>query len=890
MGIESALQALRLEPGFMRNVAHWANLPARPARYAGFPTGLDDRLRLALRARGLAALYTHQALAVDAALRGEHVAVVTPAASGKTLCYDLPALHRLLADAHARALFLFPTKALAQDQLAELKDLVGLLDLPLACAVYDGDTPPSRRGPIRDAARIVLSNPDMLHTGILPQHTRWAAFFASLRLVVIDEMHVYRGVFGSQVANVMRRLRRICRFYGSDPQYILASATIANPGELAERLVEAPVTVIGPDDNGAPQGRKAILYYNPPMLDPALGIRRSSNLEAADLAAHFLSYDVQAIVFARARLTTELMLATLRETAHRRPLRAAMGETLREHDGKARWASRNPETAIRGYRSGYLPAQRREIERGLREGTVRCVVTTTALELGIDIGQLDVAVLTGYPGTIASARQQMGRAGRRQAASAAVLVAGPAALDQYIVTHPEYLTAGSVERALVNPDNEVILAGHLACAAAELPLEVGEAFGRARGVPELVEDLVEAGQLYKANGRLYWAGSGYPASTIGLRSASPDRVVIQASDPDGSNRVIGEIDRAGVPLLLYENAVYLHEGESYLVEQLDWEGGVATVRAADVDFYTRPAIGERIEVLREHQTTGSGFRTSWGDVRVVSQTTGYRVLRRATHEVLGFGAIDLPEQVLETQACWIAFAPDLIEELRSAGDWLSDPNEYGPEWPAQRAAARIRDGYRCQACGMPESPGRQHDVHHKIPFRAFVADAGLRAGRPPEEARLAANRLENLVTLCSACHARAEAGVRTRSGLGGLAALLAGVAPLHLMADPHDLGAVIEPKAPRTGLPTITIYEKVPFGVGYAQALYVAMPELLRAADDLVTGCPCERGCPACVGPILDHEYALDTKKLTASLLSSLLDETEAANRPKLDEDWRLTS
>jgi DEAD/DEAH box helicase domain-containing protein len=871
MSIETALEALRQEPRFMRNVVHWAHLPPRAAQRAAFPAGLDDRLKSALGAPHFSGLYTHQSLSVAAALRGEHVAVVTPAASGKTLCYELPVLHRLLADPSARALLLFPTKALAQDQLAALTDLIQALDQPIPCAVYDGDTPSSQRARVREAARIVLSNPDMLQAGVLPQHTRWATFFSNLRVVVIDEMHVYRGVFGSHVANVLRRLRRICHFYGSNPQFILASATIANPGDLAERLVEAPVIVIGPDDNGAPQGSKAILVYNPPMLDPVLGIRRSSNQEAADLATHFLSHDVQTIVFARARLTTELMLSYLRDAARR-------GEPAGAGLPISRSGRQSPEAAIRGYRSGYLPVQRRDIERGLREGTVRCVVTTTALELGIDIGQLDAAVLAGYPGTVAGAWQQMGRAGRRQATAAAVLVVGPGAMDQYIAAHPEYLLEGSVERALINPDNQVILAEHLACAAAELPLQAGEALALVPGAADLIADLQEAAQLYRADDRFYWAGSGYPASAVSLRNASPDRVVIQTREPDGSSAVIGEIDRAAVSLLLYENAVYLHDGASYLVERLDWEGGVATVRAEEVDFYTRPAIGERIDVLREHQTVRSVCQTSWGDVRVVSQATGYRVLRRTTHQVLGFGAISLPEQVLETQACWLAFSPELVERLRAVGDWLSDPNEYGPEWPAQRDAARARDGRRCQACGVLEAPGRQHDVHHKIPFRAFLADPGLRAGLAPEEARLAANRLENLVTLCPACHTRAEASVRTRSGLGGLAALMTGIAPLHLMCDPHDLGAVVEPKAPRTGLPTITIYERVPFGVGYAQALYASMPNLLRAANDLVSRCPCTHGCPACVGPILDHEYALDTKGLTTSLLQSLLADEGSAH------------
>jgi DEAD/DEAH box helicase domain-containing protein len=871
MSVESALQALRAEPRFMRNVVRWVQMPARPAHYAAYPAGLDDRLVAILSARGVTALYAHQAEAVAAALRGEHVAVVTAAASGKTLCYNLPVLNRLLAEPLARTLYLFPTKALAQDQLAELRDLVAacphrpdgpITNLPIA--TYDGDTPSARRPKIRDAARIVLSNPDMLHTGILPQHTRWAAFFANLRAVVIDEMHVYRGVFGSHVANVLRRLRRICRFYGSNPQFILASATIANPDELATQLVEAPVTLIGPERDAAAQGERQILFYNPPLLDPALGIRRGSSLEAADLAAHFLAHDVQTIVFARARLTTELILTYLREAA-------------------------SSSQSLRGYRGGYLPNERREIERGLRDGSVRGVVATNALELGIDIGRLDAAVLAGYPGTIASARQQMGRAGRRRGVSVAVLVATADALDQYIVTHPPYLLEHSPERALINPDNQVILAGHLACAAAELPFATGETFGAAdrRLVGELLADLVEAGQLYRSGGRFFWAGDGYPAAAISLRSGSPDRVVIQVVDDAEKPQVIGELDRFSVPLLLYEGAIYLHEAATYLVEHLDWDGSIATLRPVEADFYTRPSVGEEViplQIIQSARPEKAGhpigkrqYAICWGDVRVMSQATGYKVLRRTTNEVLGFGPIDLPAQVLETQGCWLTFSPELIERLKAAGAWLSDPNDYGPEWPAQRDAARDRDRFCCQGCGVPERDGRQHDVHHRIPFRAFLADASLRPGLAPDQAWRAANRLENLITLCPVCHRRAEAAMRIRSGLGGAAVALGGVASLYLMCAPGDLGVLVEPQ-PRgpdssKGIaegPTITIYEKVPGGVGYAAELYRLMPDLLRAAHDLVTQCSCERGCPGCVGPVSEHEYALDTKALATALLQAL--------------------
>ncbi len=530
----------------------------------------------------------------------------------------------------------------------------------------------------------------------------------------------------------------------------------------------------------------------------------------------------------------------------------------------------NPQS-IRGYRGGYLPAVRREIEAGLRTGQVRGVVATNALELGIDIGQLDAAVLAGYPGSIASTRQQMGRAGRRQGVSVAALIASAAPLDQYIITHPEYLLAGSPERGLLNPDNEIILAGHLACAAAELPLELAEvASGPAAG---LLADLLVAGQLYRSGDRFYWAGEGNPTAAMSLRTSGADRIVIQSGDDEDRPVAIGEIDRESAPRLLYEGAVYLHEGATYLVERLDWAGGSARLRPVAVDFYTRPSSVEKVEVLavRETGPIAAAGQVAWGDVRVISRATGYKIIQQATNAVLGFGEINLPEQVLETQACWLALSAELIGRLKAAGEWLSDPNDYGPAWPSQRDAARARDGFRCQGCGVVEAGGQQHDVHHRVPFRAFVADAALRGGLPVELAWQAANRLENLVTLCAACHRRAEAGVRLRSGLGGMAALVAGVAPLYLMCDPADLGMVVEPQDPQTRLPTITVYDRAPGGVGYAAQLYASLPDILQAGRELVLTCPCASGCPSCVGPMPEHEYALDTKALAAAVLRELV-------------------
>ena len=358
-------------------------------------------------------------------------------------------------------------------------------------------------------------------------------------------------------------------------------------------------------------------------------------------------------------------------------------------------------------------------------------------------------------------------------------------------------------------------------------------------------------------------------------------MIIQTVGEHGRPQVIGELERESAPILLYEGAIYLHEGRTYLVEQMDWEGGIARVRPTEVDFYTRPISGEKIEVLApkdERRTTNddavqpsaSSFQSAWGDVRVTSQTTGYKIIRRTTQEVLGFGQVNLPEQMLETQACWLVFTKDLIERLKASGAWYSDPNEYGTNWPAQRDAARARDGYRCQGCGTVEMPGRQHDVHHRIPLRAFLADPALRGGLAQEFAWQAANVLGNLVTLCPACHRRAEAGVRIRSGLGGAATLLAGVAPMFLMCDPRDLGVLAEPHDPASGQPSITLYERVPGGIGYAEQLFASMPELLRASHDLVTSCACERGCPACVGPLIEHDYALETKALATALLREM--------------------
>ncbi|MDH7473973.1 MAG: DEAD/DEAH box helicase [Anaerolineae bacterium] len=844
MSLDEALHNLRQSPVFIHGVTAWKELPAREGRYAEFPPTLGCQLIDALRDRGIERLYTHQAASVAAAMRGENVVVVTPTASGKTLCYNLPVLNTLLRKPNAHALYLFPTKALAQDQLHELETLVAALGGGIGAATYDGDTPAASRRAIREQAQIVLTNPDMLHTGILPHHTQWTGLFASLWYVVVDEVHTYRGVFGSHVANVLRRLKRICAFYGSRPQFICCSATIANPQELVERLVEEPFTLI--DDDGAPKAKKHFILYNPPPVNRELGLRRSPLLEAQRIAGEFLKAGVQTIVFARARQTTEILLTYLRD------------EMVKTHSTGA------TQEAIRGYRGGYLPQQRRVIERGLREGEVRGVVATNALELGIDIGDLAACVMTGYPGTIASAWQQAGRAGRTSEVSAAVLIAGGSPLDQYVVTHPRYFFGRSPEHALINPDNLAICTAHIQCAAFELPFRAGESFGRFPNTEGVLEFLAETGVLHRAGDAFHWMHDSYPAEAVSLRTSTADNFVV-VDTTNGHEQVIGEVDVFSAPFLIHKEAIYFHEGRSYQVQDLDWEGRIARVQAVNADYYTDASTSVDVQVQSETEcAVDGGAIKAHGQVLVSAKATGFKKVRLYTHETLGWGEINLPEQTMLTNAYWFSVSDEVIEQLRQEGVWVADLTGYrGPDWDTQRRRARERDGFRCQHCGAPEKPDRQHDVHHLRPFREFNYVPGQ------NEAYLEANRLENLITLCRSCHLRAEAALMMRSALGGLGHLLRHVAPLHLMCDPRDIGVIVEPRSSFTRQPTITIYEQVPAGIGFSEELYRLHRTLLEAAHDMTTHCPCASGCPSCIGPTSEREQ--DAKVNTLRLIESLL-------------------
>jgi DEAD/DEAH box helicase domain-containing protein len=629
------LKRVGYEGDSIRAVKH---IPAQEGKYREYPDGVHPALLEALRQKGFQNLYSHQRSCWDALQERKNVVVVTPTASGKTLCYNLPVLDAILRDPSSRALYLFPTKALANDQRAELDDTNARLPEEVRVFTYDGDTPQDARKAIRARGHIVLTNPDMLHAGILPHHTKWIKLFENLKYVVIDELHSYRGIFGSHLANVLRRLRRIARFYGSDPQFILCTATIANPAEMAGKMIEAPVELI--DDNGAPRGEKFFVFYNPPVVNETLGIRRSYVNEARRVAGIFLKNELQTIVFAQSRLITEVLLTYLKtdiETAIRK------------------------EGLIRGYRGGYLPLKRREIEKGIRSGEILGVVSTNALELGIDIGTLDVAVLAGYPGTIASTWQRAGRAGRKTGASAAVLVASSSPLDQFIVNNQEYFFSKSPEMALINPDNLSILVNHIECAAFELPLEDGEMFGRAE-ISNILKFLEEDKLLHHSKGKWFWTSESYPADAVNLRSVSSDNFVVV--DQTGPARVIAEVDFTSALTALHPKAIYLCEGEQYFVEKLDFEERKAYVKKTDIDYYTDAIDYTKIKVLDVFESMPlDRCRVSHGEVHVATQVVGFKKIKFHTMENVGAGDLTLPENEMHTTAWWLTVPADLLASI-----------------------------------------------------------------------------------------------------------------------------------------------------------------------------------------------------------------------------------
>ena len=723
---------------------------ARPGEFADFPEALSPALGKALVTRGIDRLYTHQAEAFEHAAAGRNVAIVTPTASGKTLCYNLPVLNGLLADANARAVYLFPTKALAEDQLHEFQKAVDAMGSDLRAFTYDGDTPQDARRAIRERANVIFTNPDMLHAGVLPHHTKWAKAFENLKYVVIDELHYYRGVYGSHLANLLRRLKRVCEFYGSSPQFICCSATIANPKELAESLTGLPFELV--DRNGAPSGDKYVVFYNPPVVNRALGIRRSYLNETRRMARELLDRGQQTLVFANSRLATEILLTYLKDDS----------------------------PGVRGYRGGYLPKERREIEAKLRDGDIRAVVATNALELGIDIGSLDAVVMAGYPGTIASTWQRAGRAGRRQTASLAVLVASSAPLDQYIIEHPEYFFDRPPESACINPDNLEILLSHLKCAAFELPIRDGERFGQ-HDSGELCRFLSDLKLLHHSGSSWHWTSESYPADAVSLRSVSSDNFVVV--DLTADHQVIAEVSFTAALTTLHEKAIYLHDARQYQVERFDYAGRKAYVRRVDSDYFTDAIDYTQVKELEEFESSpAGGVKIAHGDVRLNRQIVGFKKIKFYTMENVGAGHLSLPEQEMHTTAFWLHFPAEFLARFADLS-------------PADR-----------------------------------------------------------------------------QGGLVALGALLRTVGALCVMCDPRDLGVSITEDiagALTAFEPNLYLYDNYPGGIGQSAALFKLSPRLLDGAATLLAACPCESGCPSCVGPI--GEVGEGGKEVAGRILRELV-------------------
>ncbi len=632
MNLAQLIDTLKADTQFMDCVTHWQVQEAQPAQYAPYPDQVDERIREVLRKRGVESLYTHQAQAVQMAQDGRDFVVVTPTASGKTMCYNIPVLSAILKNPDSRALYLFPTKALSADQVAELYELVTLLDVDIKTYTYDGDTPASARRAIRQAGHVVVTNPDMLHSNILPHHTKWVKLFENLQYIVIDEIHAYRGVFGSNLANVLRRLLRLCEFYGSKPQFILCSATIANPGELATILTGRDIAVI--DKSGAPTGTKHVVFYNPPVVNKQLGIRKSALTETRGLAARLLKNGIQSIIFARSRVQVEVLTKALKEM-----VADPIGASGR----------------VRGYRGGYLPSERRGIEQALRKGQVDAVISTNALELGIDIGALDACIMCGYPGTIASTWQQSGRAGRRHGVSLTILVASSAAIDQYIISQPEYFFRQTPEHALLNPDNLYVLLSHIKCSAYELPFKDGEAFGNALGVDSMLQYLEEASILRHVGDVWHWSAEDFPASEISLRTAMTENFLIMDITDPAHVRMVGEMDRFAVPMLLHENAIYLHEGAQFQVEKLDFDACKAFIRRVNVDYYTDADLNVSLSLLDITEDTA---HAAHGEVKVTALVKIFKKMKFDTGESLGYGPVRLPETDMHTTAMWMTLPND----------------------------------------------------------------------------------------------------------------------------------------------------------------------------------------------------------------------------------------
>ena len=786
--------AARLQARYRDRICAELTLPARPAQTAPLPAGLDERLLRALRARGIHELYAHQAEAWRLAGEGRHFVVVTPTASGKTLCYNLPVL-QAVCNGQGKALYLFPTKALAQDQVAELLELNKAGELGVRAYTFDGDTPGDARKAVRTRGDIVVSNPDMLHQAILPHHTKWAQFFENLQYVVIDEMHTYRGVFGAHVANLIRRLKRILAFYGASPQFVFCSATIANPVELATRLLGEDVAAV--TRSGAPQGERRLLLWNPPVINPDLGLRASARSQTNRIARLATRIGLKSIVFARSRLMVEVLTKYLKDVFDKDPRRPPR---------------------VFAYRGGYLPTQRRETERRLRDGSIDCVISTSALELGVDIGSLDVCVLNGYPGSIAATWQRLGRAGRRNRTSLGVLVAGSEPLDQYIVRNPDFFLGASPEHARIDPDQLLVLLDHVRCAAFELPFRADERFGSRHPLEQFLQYLGDEGVVHREGDTWHWATDAYPANAVSLRSVAEGNFLVVDQDHD-SRQVIAEVDFSSAPETIYPGAIYMLQAAPYQVESLDWDGRKAYVRPTRADYYTDAIVYTRLKILeRFAERATAQARVAHGEVHLVRRFAGYKKIRYYTHENIGYGNINLPDQEMHTTAAW----------------WEIRPGELERALPSRQMAL---DGFL----------GAAYAMHHVAALQMMSETSDLGRAVGDGDGKWFATQ-----------------GANGRGQMRDVS------------------GEEIAPDYQGAFRPAVFLYDNHPGGIGLSEPLYARQAEVVRGALELVERCDCRYGCPSCVGPVLasDEERGYSPRALAATVLGLFAAAADVAPRP----------
>jgi len=819
------------------NIIFRHSFPTRAPVFCDFPQYMHPALIQYCTQNNIRQLYSHQGEAFNALSSRKNVVLSTSTSSGKSLVFQLAIYQSLLNNPNATALLLYPTKALANDQLKPFKAMQDFLQEHLSpqrgkAAIYDGDTPSKDQTAIRNTASIVLTNPDMLHVSLLPHHPMWKRLFSNLQYVVIDDIHIYKGVFGSHFANVLRRLDRIVKFYGGNPLYICNSATIHDPGAFAEQLVEKPFVSICADGSGS--GQKELYFYNPPLIDRELGVRKGMLEEGRKLTAKALCTGVQTLLFVRSRKAVELFLRKMREEF--------------------------PSEAVYGYRSGYLPKERRAIEDGLKDRSIQCVVATNALELGIDIGGIDCVMLLGYPGTIASFLQQIGRAGRTSRRSTAFFIASADPLDQFLLQNPAYILENSPEQPLINAHNLLVLFNQLRCAAYELPFSTGDRFGNMdkQQLKNFLGVLQSAGDVVKKDSKFFWVGDDYPSAAISIRTISAEPFALLQNE-HGRLKRIGEVDGQSALWMVHPGAIYLHDGESYHVDELNLDEHNALLTRGDFPYYTEAKQKLEIEIVEKAQTTAPAKEQfSTGSVLVSSQVVAYEKLNWSGNEVLETIELDLPPTRLDTQAFWMQFSEATIENLRQRALWAADANDYGEHWAHIREFILHRDGYRCSLCGLqPDNLSALH-VHHKVPFCTF---------RSQEEA----NQPSNLITLCERCHQRVEQTVRIRSALSGLGYLFSHLVPLYLMCDLHDLGVFIEPRWNAIGnTPVILLYDNFPGGIGLSESLFHKYGDILQNARDVIRNCGCASGCPACVGAVNNELF--DPKDATLALLQEILE------------------